>query len=92
MRETAPSELPITPEQAKAKVFEHWYHLDALAKRRFPKDENLAHEALLYVLKNLEADDWRRVCTWRRSAGQSHLNFCKINILNQLQSLLLARC
>jgi hypothetical protein len=67
MRETAPSELSITPEQAKAKVFEHWGHLDALAKRRFPKDENLAHEALLYVLRNLEADHWRRVCTWRGS-------------------------
>jgi hypothetical protein len=67
MRETALSESPITSEQAKAKVFEHWGHLDALAKRRFPKDENLAHEALLYMLKNLEADDWRRVCTWRGS-------------------------
>jgi hypothetical protein len=65
MQGTAPSESSITPEQAKAKVVEHWYHLDALAKRRFPKDENLAHEALLYVLKSLEADDWRRVCTWR---------------------------
>ncbi len=65
MQGTAPSESSIAPKQAKAKVFEHWDHLDALAKRRFPKDENLAHEALLYVLKNLEADDWRRVCTWR---------------------------
>jgi hypothetical protein len=65
MQETTPSGSSITPEQAKAKVIEHWGHLDALAKRRFPKDENLAHEALLYVLKNLEADDWRRVCTWR---------------------------
>jgi hypothetical protein len=66
MRETVPSEFSITPEQAKAKVFEHWDHLDALARRRFPKDDNLAHEALLYVLKNLEeTDDWRRVCTWR---------------------------
>jgi hypothetical protein len=65
MRETALSESPITSEQAKAKVFEHWGHLDALAKRRFPKDENLAHEALLYVLKGLEADEWKRVCSWR---------------------------
>jgi hypothetical protein len=67
IREAAPSQLSITPGQAKAKVFEHWGQLDALAKRRFPKDENLAHEALLYVLKNLEADDWRQVCTWRGS-------------------------
>ena len=59
MQETTPSDSSIRPEQAKAKVVEHWYHLDALAKRRFPKDENLAHEALLYVLRNLEADHWR---------------------------------
>ena len=65
MQGTAPSESSITHEQAKAKVIEHWGHLDALAKRRFPKDENLAHEALLYVLKSLEADEWKRVCTWR---------------------------
>src|SRR5918992_6362287 len=73
MQGTAPSESSITPKQAKAKVVEHWGHLDALAKRRFPKDENLAHEALLYVLKSLEADDWRRVCTWR--GGGSFLPF-----------------
>ncbi len=60
-----PSDFSITPEQAKAKVFEHWDHLNGLAKRCFPKDENLAHEALLYMLKSLEADHWRRVCTWR---------------------------
>jgi hypothetical protein len=67
VRETVPAEFSIMPEQAKAKVFEHWGQLDALARRRFPKDENLAHEALLYVLRNLEADHWRRVCTWRGS-------------------------
>jgi hypothetical protein len=67
MQETTPSESSITPEQAKAKVLEHWDHLNGLAKRRFPKDENLAHEALLWVLKNLEADHWRRVCRWRGS-------------------------
>jgi hypothetical protein len=65
MQETTPSELSITSEQAKVKVFEHWDHLNGLAKRRFPKDENLAHEALLYVLKGLEADEWKRVCSWR---------------------------
>jgi hypothetical protein len=65
MQETTPSELSIMSEQAKVKVFEHWDHLNGLAKRRFPKDENLAHEALLYVLKGLEADEWKRVCSWR---------------------------
>ena len=64
MQETTPSEFSITSEQAKVKVFEHWDHLNSLANRRFPKDENLAHEALLYVLKGLEADEWKRVCSW----------------------------
>jgi hypothetical protein len=65
MQETTPSEFSITSEQAKVKVFEHWDHLNGLANRRFPKDENLAHEALLYVLKGLEADEWKRVRSWR---------------------------
>ena len=46
-------------QQAKAKVLEHWIYLDALSKRRFPKSENLAHEGLLYVLENLEANGWK---------------------------------
>jgi hypothetical protein len=76
MQETTPSELSITSEQAKVKVFEHWDHLNGLAKRRFPKDENLAHEALLYVLKGLEADGMRssrgsHSATPRESAGLS---------------------
>lgn len=54
----------MTPEQAKAKVFEHWKHLDALARRRFPRNENLAHEGLLYMLNKLEADEWKRVRAW----------------------------
>jgi hypothetical protein len=67
MRDTALSEFSITSEQAKVKIFEHWDYLNSLANRRFPKDENLAHEALLYVLKGLEADEWKRVRTWRGS-------------------------
>lgn len=51
-------------EDPKAKVFAHWKHLDSLCRRRFPQSENLAHEALLYVLDRLEADDWKRVRTW----------------------------
>lgn len=43
---------------------DHWHQLDALARRRFPKDQNLAHEGLLYVLRHLEAEDWRRVRIW----------------------------
>jgi hypothetical protein len=52
-------------QQAKAKVLEHWNYLDALSKRRFPKSENLAHEGLLYVLENLEANEWKRVRAWQ---------------------------
>lgn len=63
--ERAPPASPLTPDEAKAKVLDHWYQLDALARRRFPKDQNLAHEGLLYVLKHLEAEDWRRVRTWQ---------------------------
>ncbi|MGH9894390.1 MAG: hypothetical protein ACREA0_20880, partial [bacterium] len=63
--ERAPSASSLTPDEAKAKVLDHWHQLDALARRRFPKDQNLAHEGLLYVLKHLEAEDWRRVRTWQ---------------------------
>jgi DNA-directed RNA polymerase specialized sigma24 family protein len=63
--ERAPPASPLTPEEAKAKVLDHWNQLDAMARRRFPKDQNLAHEGLLYVLKHLEAEDWRRVRTWQ---------------------------
>lgn len=63
--ERAPCASSLTPDEAKAQVLDHWYQLDALARRRFPKDENLAHEGLLYVLKHLEAEDWGRVRTWQ---------------------------
>jgi hypothetical protein len=61
----------LTPDEAKAKVLDHWHQLDALALRCFPKDQNLAHEGLLYVLKHLEAEDWRRVRTWQGLGNQS---------------------
>jgi hypothetical protein len=57
----------LTPDEAKARVLDHWHQLDALAQRRFPRDQNLAHEGLLYVLKHLEAEDWQRVRTWQGS-------------------------
>jgi hypothetical protein len=65
LQEPAPLAFPLTPEQAKAQMLAHWHHLDALGRRRFPKDENLAHEALLYVLGHLEAGAWRRVRAWQ---------------------------
>lgn len=44
----------------KERVFSHWDHLDALAHQRF-KDANLASEALLFTMEQLERDDWKRV-------------------------------
>jgi RNA polymerase sigma factor (sigma-70 family) len=41
-------------------VLQHWDLLERLAARRFPS-ANAASEALLYVGRALEADDWRRV-------------------------------
>lgn len=55
----------MTPEQAKTKVFEHWGHLEAVSRRRFPRNENLSHEGLLYVLDKLEAQAWKRVRAWQ---------------------------
>lgn len=54
----------LTAAAAKAQVFAHWYLLEALARRRFPTNDNLASEAGLYVLSRLQDGDWRRVRTW----------------------------
>jgi len=64
---TPPAADPVAlaPEEAKRKVLEHWQRLDTLARRRFPRNENLAHEGLLYVMDRLEAESWRRVCAWQ---------------------------
>jgi len=59
------TDQPMTPEQGHRHVFVHWSHLEALCRRRFLKSENLAHEALLHVVDQLEADDWQRVRTWQ---------------------------
>lgn len=60
----ATSKAPRSSKDAKDQVFAHWSRLEALCKRRFPNSENLAHEGLLYVLEQLEAEEWRRVRTW----------------------------
>lgn len=54
----------MSPEHAKKRVFDHWSRLEDLCSRRFPNNENLAHEGLMYVLEQLERDRWRRVRTW----------------------------
>ena len=50
---------------AKDQVFAHWKHLEKMAQQKFPKDENLGHEALLFILQRLEADQWRRIRSWQ---------------------------
>lgn len=65
MQETASADPSLTTEEAKQKVFDHWDQIAALSKRRFPQSENLAEEALEYLLVHLEASNWRRVRTWQ---------------------------
>lgn len=48
-------------DSPKNKVLEHWNHIDALTRRRFPDDQNRQLEASQYVLDALEADDWKKV-------------------------------
>jgi DNA-directed RNA polymerase specialized sigma24 family protein len=55
----------LSSEQAKDKVFACWNHLDALSRKRFPSNENLAHEALLHCLNELESEQWKRVQSWQ---------------------------
>lgn len=56
-----------TPEQAKELVFAHWKQLDKLCKRRFPQNENLAYEGSLFILEQLEANQWKRIRAWEGS-------------------------
>jgi len=58
-----------TPAEAKHQVFQHWSHVEALARRRFPRNDNLAQEAVTYVLEKLAGNDWRRVRAWERLAA-----------------------
>lgn len=55
----------LSAEEAKARVFEYWKHLEKLAQQRFLKDENLGHEALLFILQQLESNQWQRIRTWQ---------------------------
>jgi len=56
-----PSTILMTAEKAKKIFFDHWAHIDALAKRRFPGDENLQLEATDYVHNKLADDDWKKL-------------------------------
>lgn len=46
-------------------VFDCWKRLESLARRRFPGNDALAQEALLYVLDELQRDDWKRARAWQ---------------------------
>jgi hypothetical protein len=56
--------LPLDEENAKQLVFDQWKFLSRLAERRFPKDDSMAQEALLFVLEKLETGQWKRVRAW----------------------------
>ena len=57
--------LDLTVDEAKAMAFGHLSSIDSLARRRFPRDENLALEGTQFVLDHLEMDDWRRLRAWK---------------------------
>lgn len=50
---------------AKDQVFAHWKHLERMAQQKFPTDENLGHEAMLFILQKLETDQWQRIRSWQ---------------------------
>jgi len=54
-----------TAEQAKAMFFAEWNRLESLCKRRFPNDDNLAHQGMDHIVQKLQADEWRRLRTWQ---------------------------
>jgi DNA-directed RNA polymerase specialized sigma24 family protein len=51
----------MSPEEAKALVFQHWQYLERIANKRFPYDGQLADQALDYLLDKLEVNQWRRI-------------------------------
>ncbi|MDM8560714.1 hypothetical protein [Candidatus Parabeggiatoa sp. HSG14] len=58
-------ELPglamMTADEAQQKFFDHWDYIDAVTKRRFPKDENLLLEASQYIHRTLSDKDWEKL-------------------------------
>ncbi|MEK7991168.1 MAG: hypothetical protein VSS52_009200 [Thiotrichaceae bacterium] len=56
--------LDMSPQEAKSLVFQHWQYLNKLAKKRFAQDNQLAEQAIDYVLEQLEKNDWQRVCQY----------------------------
>jgi len=78
--------LPLSPSQAKERVLSHWNYLDRLCQRRFPFSENLAHESLLFVLEQLEKDNWHRIRTWQGKGNFStYLTTMSARLLTDFQ-------
>ncbi len=48
----------------KALVFNHWLFLQKITQKRFPEDDNMAHQALDFILEKLQENDWKRVRAW----------------------------
>jgi hypothetical protein len=55
----------MSPQEAKNLVFQHWQYLNQLAKKRFSQDNQLAEQAIDYVLEQLEKNQWQRVCQYQ---------------------------
>lgn len=52
--------MGLTSEYLREQFTRHWPFLEQLALSRFI-DENLAHEAMLYIADKIEADDYKRL-------------------------------
>lgn len=51
-------------EYWKKQIFQNWKFLEELSEKRFSQ-ENLSHEAFLYLVDRLEENQWQRVRTFR---------------------------
>jgi len=70
----------MSPEEAKALVFEHWEYLRRIAQKRFMQDSQLAEEAIDYMLDKLSANEWQKV---REYAGKGFTAFITV-VANRL--------
>lgn len=65
-----PTAAMMTAKAAQKLFFDHFNHIDALAKRRFPNDENRQYEASQYVREALAADDWKKLRAFEGNDSQ----------------------
>ncbi len=55
-------------EYLKKQFTGHWQFIEMLARKRF-SDENLVHEALLYITEKVEEDNWKRLRAFQGKSG-----------------------